>query len=155
MKEMAGEASHELSVERYIAAPPDSVWKIMTERLAEWWCPKPWRTEIDAIEWRAGGRFDVTMHGPSGEVSPNHGIFLEVSPGRRMVFTDAFKGDWQPQPAFMIGVFELTPEGAGTRYRASARHWDEASMRQHEEMGFVEGWEAVARQLAELVESGR
>ncbi|HPG24738.1 MAG TPA: SRPBCC domain-containing protein, partial [Myxococcota bacterium] len=43
----------------------------------------------------------------------------------------------------------------GTRYRASARHWDEASMRQHEEMGFVEGWEAVARQLAELVESGR
>ncbi|MEZ4289066.1 MAG: hypothetical protein R3E53_00485 [Myxococcota bacterium] len=29
-----------LSVERYIAAPPDTVWKIMTERLAEWWLPE-------------------------------------------------------------------------------------------------------------------
>lgn len=38
--------THELAVERHISAPPEAVWQIMTDRLAEWWCPKPWRTEI-------------------------------------------------------------------------------------------------------------
>ena len=29
----------------------------------------------------------------------------------------------------MVGIFEIEPEGAGTRDTASARHWDEAAMR--------------------------
>ena len=39
-------ATFELSISRLIAAPTETVWKIMTERLSEWWCPKPWTTEI-------------------------------------------------------------------------------------------------------------
>ncbi|MEZ4332149.1 MAG: SRPBCC domain-containing protein [Myxococcota bacterium] len=144
----------ELSVERSIAAPPERVWQIMTERLPEWWCPRPWRTEIGRIEWRAGGPFEVVMRGPgSDEVSPITGVLLEVSPGRRLVFTDAVGADWIPRTAFMIGGFELRPEGSGTRLRSWARHWDEASMRDHLERGFTGGWQAVADQLAALAEA--
>jgi uncharacterized protein YndB with AHSA1/START domain len=32
------------------------------------------------------------------------------------------------------------------------RHWTEATMKQHEEMGFVEGWGACADQLVALCE---
>lgn len=145
--------SNELSISRYIDAPPSVIWQIITERLPEWWCPVPWRTEVDAIEWKAGGVFNTTMFGPDGEVHVNEGIFLDVEPGRRFVCTDAIKQGWHPQKAFMIGIFELEAEGNGTRYTASARHWSAEDMEQHRQMGFTEGWSAVADQLAALAET--
>jgi uncharacterized protein YndB with AHSA1/START domain len=53
----------------------------------------------------------------------------------------------------MVGIFSFEPEGEGTRYRGIARHWDEAVMKQHQEMGFEQGWGIVADQLAEIAES--
>jgi uncharacterized protein YndB with AHSA1/START domain len=143
----------ELSIERYINATPETVWKVWTERLPEWWCPKPWTTELIEQDLRPGGRTALIMRGPSGEKHEQEGIILEVVPQRRVMFTDAFKVGWVPQKAFMVGFFEMTPEKNGTRYRAGARHWDEASMRQHEQMGFIAGWSKVAEQLAELAEA--
>jgi uncharacterized protein YndB with AHSA1/START domain len=148
-----GSPIHELSIERHIAASAETVWKVMTERTAEWWCPKPWTTEISAFDWRAGGRTSLVMRGPGGESSPVEGIVLEATPNRRLVFSDVFSGDWVPQKPFMVGFFELMPDGSGTHYRASARHWDQESMQRHEAMGFTEGWNAVAGQLAELAEA--
>ncbi len=142
----------ELAVERFIAAPPDAVWEIMTKRQSEWWCPLPWRTEIIEQDWRAGGRSAMVMKGPNGEEHLQEGVFLEVTPGRRFVSTDAFATGWMPTQAFMVGGWEIEPEGTGTRYRAWARHWDEATMQSHADMGFVEGWKACADQLAEIAE---
>ena len=147
----AGE-TRELQVSRYIAAPPARVWQIMTERVPEWWCPKPWTTEVRQVEWRAGGPFDFVMRGPGGEEETGHGVLLEVVPGRRFVFTDAMDANWQPQDAFMIGLFEIAPEGTGTRYTARARHWSDEAVARHREMGFEGGWSAVADQLAALAE---
>ena len=148
------QAPYELSVTRHIAAPPERVWQIMTERLPEWWCPKPWTTEVIEQDWRAGGRNATVMRGPNGEEHPGEGIFLEVTPNRRIVFTDAMTSDWTPQGPFMIGLFEIEPEGDGTRYKASARHWTEEAFQQHKDMGFEQGWSAVADQLAALAEAG-
>lgn len=150
---MTTQSPYELSINHFIAAPPSTVWQVMTERLPEWWCPAPWRVEINAIEWRSAGRFDTTMYGPEGEVMPHRGIFLEFTTGKRMVFTDAVDAEWNPQGPFMIGIMEITAEGEGTRYTASARHWTEEAKQQHEEMGFTEGWGAVAAQLANLAEA--
>lgn len=147
---------HELFVERHIAAPPEIIWQVMTEQLAEWWCPRPWTTTIIEQDWRPGGRNAVVMRGPEGEggESPIEGIFLEVTPNKGFVFTNAFKVGWIPQPPFMVGYFELTPDGkGGTHYRAGSRHWDEAAMKQHDEMGFSDGWGKVADQLAEIAEA--
>jgi uncharacterized protein YndB with AHSA1/START domain len=94
------------------------------------------------------------MRGPNpGDESPMAGVVIDFAPNKRFAFTDAFKVGWVPHTPFMIGIFEISPEGNGTRYRASARHWDEAAMKQHEEMGFKPGWSAVADQLAELCEA--
>lgn len=151
---MSNESKFELSVSRYIDAPVDKVWTVLTERLAEWWCPKPWKTEINQLEWHSGGSFDTTMRGPEADqVVAVQGVVLEVVPGKRFVFTDAFKAGWVPQEAFMVGCFEIEPEASGTRYTASARHWSEDSLQKHKEMGFHEGWSAVADQLAALAES--
>jgi uncharacterized protein YndB with AHSA1/START domain len=142
----------ELSVTRLIDAPVELVWKIATERTAEWWCPKPWTTEIVEQDWRPGGRSAMIMRGPNGEEHPTEGVTLEVTPNKRFVFTDAFKVGWIPQTAFMVGFFEFADEGGKTRYTAGARHWTAEAKAQHEAMGFAEGWGKVAEQLAELAE---
>ncbi len=143
----------ELSVTRFIAAPPEIVWKVWTELTADWFCPKPWKATVDEMDLRPGGRFAVTMHGPDGETFPNDGIFLEVLPYRRIVSTDAYSAGWVPQKPFMTAITTFEPEGEGTRYTAAARHWDEEAKNNHEAMGFVEGWGKVADQLAELCET--
>tara|TARA_R110000782_G_scaffold117364_3_gene207608 strand:- start:39859 stop:40317 length:459 start_codon:yes stop_codon:yes gene_type:complete len=144
--------SRELSVECTIDAPPQKVWDIMTGQQEEWWCPKPWRAKIDHQDRRAGGRCDMTFYGPDGEKMPQNGIYLAYEPGRRFVTTDAFTADFMPQEPFMIGIWELIPQGEGTLYRATARHWTEEARQQHKDMGFEEGWKACAAQLKALVE---
>jgi uncharacterized protein YndB with AHSA1/START domain len=143
----------ELAVERYIAAPPEKVFQIWTERLTEWWAPKPWVTEIIAQDYRPGGRSALRMSGPEGGVSEMEGVVLEFIPNRSIVFTNAFTAGWIPQKPFMLGFFSFTPEGTGTRYRAGSRHWDEESHKQHEAMGFYQGWTTVMDQLAALAEA--
>ena len=149
----------ELSITRYIHAPPETVYRIWAERMAEWWAPRPWKTRIVALELRPGGRFVFEMEGPEGERHPGEGVVLEAVPGERVVTTNAFAAGWQPRtqmdsdcdfPSVAIVTFE--PEGSGTRYTARVRHWSEAAVAAHEAMGFEAGWNAVAAQLAELAE---
>jgi uncharacterized protein YndB with AHSA1/START domain len=144
----------ELSVTRYIAAPPAKVWDVMVNRQEEWWCPRPWHIELVAQDRFPGGRSAMIMRGPDGEEMPQEGTMLAWDEGRRFASTDAIVGDLEPAGPFMIGIWEIEPEGEGTRYTARARHWNEEARREHEAMGFVQGWEACAQQLAELCEQG-
>ena len=144
---------NELSVTRLIAAPPEKVWDVLVNRQNEWWCPSPWRAEVDEQDRRPGGVCRMTMYGPDGEVAPQDGIYLAWEEGRRFVTTDAVVGDFEPAGPFMIGIWEIEPEGDGTRYTARARHWSEETAKQHEEMGFIDGWNACAAQLAAICES--
>ena len=152
--------SFDLSVERHIAAPPSRVWENMTKRITEWWCPKPWTTTVAELDWRPGGAFNLIMRGPSGEADCQGeesvgGVLLELVSEQRFVFTDAFSKGWEPKKPFMVGIFEIEADGDGTRYRATARHWTAEDMEKHREMGFEQGWRAVADQLAGLAEEAR
>lgn len=147
------DGNNELSVTRFIAAPPAKVWEVMAERQTEWWCPTPWRAEVDLQDRRPGGACNMTFYGPDGEQQPQNGIYLAYDEGRRFITTDAVTGDFQPAGPFMIGIWEIAPEAAGTRYTATARHWSEETCKEHETMGFTEGWGACADQLAAICEA--
>ena len=146
-------AAHELSVTRLIGASPETVYRVWTERTGEWWAPHPYTTPEVNIDLRPGGRCRMLMRAPDGTDLPDEeGVFLEVVPNRKIVFTNAFAPGWIPQDPFMVVVVTFAPEGSGTRYTASVRHWNEETLKQHEQMGFHEGWGTVAGQLAELAE---
>ena len=104
---------------------------------------------------RPGGRADVVMQSPEGERHEYRGVVLEVEPGRRLVTTGAFTEGWIPQPGDMnfVRIDTFEPEGDGTRYTASARHWTEKAMQTHRDMGFETGWGAAADQLAKVAEN--
>jgi len=146
--------TNELSIVRTIAAPPEKVWDVMTNRIEEWWCPLPWRAEFDHLDRRPGGISNCTMYGPDGEVHPHPGTVLAWDEGKRFAFTDAVVGDLQPSGPFMIGVWTIEPDGKETRYTAVSRHWNAEDAKRHEEMGFSEGWGACADQLKALCETG-
>ena len=143
----------ELSVTCYIDAPPAKVWDTMANRMEEWWCPKPWRAEFSRLERKPGGASNCTMYGPEGEVHPHPGTVLAWDEGRRFAFTDAIVGDCEPAGPFMIGIWEIAPEGSGTRYTARARHWTEEACKRHQDMGFAEGWGVCMQQLKDLCEA--
>jgi uncharacterized protein YndB with AHSA1/START domain len=102
----------------------------------------------------------MIMRGPNGEENAIEGVTLEVIPGRKIVWTDAFTSGWAPSGPFMVGTWEFTPEGDKTFYRGSARHWSDETYQQHNLMGFEQGWgaaadqlEAVAKRIAETVDA--
>ncbi len=144
---------YELSVTRLIEADAAKVWDVLVNRTDEWWCPKPWRAEVDWGQRQAGGRTHTTMYGPEGEKNEHPGFILAWEEGRRIAVTDAVEGDLEPAGPFMLGIWEIQPEGSGTRYTGRARHWTAETMAHHKEMGFDEGWGVMADQFKALCES--
>lgn len=146
--------AYELVLDRLLDAPPETLYRLWTDplRMPEWFCPPPWRVTGADLDVRTGGRCHVTMQGPDGAVLDNPGQYLEVVPNRRIVFSDAFIGDWVPKEGapFMAATITFTPEKGGTRYVCIARHWNAADMKRHEEMGFRTGWGIAADQLEAL-----
>jgi uncharacterized protein YndB with AHSA1/START domain len=149
--------SHSLVLERTLQAPRMAIWRCWTEPalLEQWFCPKPWAVTDVKVDLRAGGASSMMMRGPNGEAFPNHGVYLEVIPGQRLVFTDAFTSAWQPSgKAFMVGEITLADApGGGTLYKAVARHWTAEDRTQHEAMGFYQGWGVAADQLDALAKT--
>ena len=144
--------AHELSVTRHIHAPPERLWTVWTEHLVDWWAPRPWTTRLIELDLRPGGRFASVMHGPNGEEHVGESVILETVPAKKVVFSDAFTAGWKPQQPFMVAEFTFVPDGKGTRYTATARHWTAEARKQHEDMGFEQGWTTVATQLAQIAE---
>ena len=150
-------ANRELVLTRSLKAPRSAVWRCWTDPslIVQWFTPPPWRTVHAEMDVRPGGSSLIVMRGPDGTEMPNPGIFLEVDPERRLVFTDAYNRAWEPAgKPFMTGIltFEDAPEG-GTLYTAVVRHWSEADREAHEKMGFHEGWGIATTQLEALAAS--
>jgi uncharacterized protein YndB with AHSA1/START domain len=146
-------ADHELVLTRLIPVPRAKLWRCWTEPelLKQWFCPKPWRVTVADLDVRPGGYSRITMQGPNGETSPGDGVYLEVVPNERLVFTDAYTAGWRPtEKPFMTGIVTFEDEGGQTRYTARARHWSAADREAHEKMGFHEGWGMATDQLTEL-----
>jgi len=82
---------------------------------------------------------------------PNRGMYLDVVPGERLVFTNAFTSAWVPSgKPFMVGTILLADAAGVTQYDAVVGHWSEADRAQHKAMGFHQGWGIATDQLAEL-----
>ena len=150
-------AIHEMSLTRLMDAPADKLFRCWTtpELIKQWFAPQPWTVPAAQVDLRPGGASNVTMRSPEGQDTPCPGQYLEVIPNRKIVFTDAFTGDWVPKDGapFMVATVTFEPEGDKTRYTATARHWSEVDRARHEQMGFDPGWNKCADQLEALAKT--
>lgn len=144
----------DLVIERTVKATRDQLWRAWSDPklLAQWWCPKPWATEVRAFDFRPGGDFHTFLRGPKGGESDNPGCFLEIVHQEKIVFTSMLTGGWRPTSPW-IGItafFTMTDEGNGTRYTARCLHRNADESKKHENMGFFDGWGTCITQLDEL-----
>ncbi|MCC7265824.1 MAG: SRPBCC family protein [Caulobacteraceae bacterium] len=147
----------DLIITRTIKAPPALVWTAWStpEHLARWWIPAPIECQVVKLDLRPGGGFETRMREGEGEFQPHvEGCFLEVVPQSRLAFTTTLTEGWRPAEPWlaMTAIMTFEAEGRGTRYTARALHRSPADARNHEEMGFHDGWGTVIGQLAALVE---
>lgn len=146
----------DLVIDRVLEVSPELVWKAWTdpELLKQWFAPRPWTITECAIDLRPGGLLKFTMRSPEGQEFPNASCVLEAVPNERLVFTDTLSEGYRPsEKPFFSAVVEIIPEGKHTRYRAIALHGNPETRKQHEEMGFHEGWNATIDQMVELIKS--
>lgn len=80
-------AEREIVISRVIEGSRRLVFEAYTdsEHLARWWGPSGFTTTTHAFQFRPGGVWDFTMHGPDGTDYPNHIEWLEIEPPERIV----------------------------------------------------------------------
>ena len=141
----------DLSFTRTIAAPPAILWDCWTSpvHIPQFFIPHPHKMTGCDIDLRVGGRFNTTFD-VDGNTMTNTGVYLELIPQRKLVFTDTYSEGWKPSPdPFMTAIVEFEEDGAGgTIYTATVRHRSSEARQSHEDMGFFDGWGMAADQLA-------
>jgi len=124
-----------VTIVRRIKAPPAKVWAAITkpDMMMQWWGPDAGPTLNVVADVRPGGRFSVVFRLLNGEEHNPTGIYQEVIPEKKLVFT------WDlpaaPDPESLV-TFQLEPIDGGTELTLThARLPDEATRASHEE-----GW---------------
>jgi len=146
----------ELTIDRFIAAPPARVWKAWSvpEHLEKWWIPAPIECRVVKLDLRPGGGFETRMREGGGDFQPHlDACFLDVVPESRLVFTTVLKEGWHPVEPWLAltAIITFEAEGAGTRYAARVLHRNAGESRKHEELGFEDGWGTAIAQLDAFV----
>ena len=105
---------------RVLDAPPLIVFKCWTDpkHFAKWYGPTGWSTTTCELDVRPGGAINVVMRGPKGQEQPSPGVFKEIVPFSRVVFT-MYAGP-KDNPMFEV-VHTVTLDDEGGRTRLTMR----------------------------------
>lgn len=146
---------NELRLVRVFQAPREVVWGAWTDpaQLAQWWGPRGFTITTHARDFRTGGFWSYTMHGPDGVDYENRTTYLEIEPERRMVYDHGATAD-RP-PLFRVAVtFEALADGRTEMDMTMALATPEAAA---EIRGFIKqaGGESTWDRLAEFVGGDR
>jgi uncharacterized protein YndB with AHSA1/START domain len=94
---------------RQIGATPEQIFAAIAapERLAKWWGPAGFTNTFERCEFKPGGRWVFTMHGPDGTNYPNENVFVDIEANSRVVI------DHVVEPKFRLTI-TLTASAQGT-----------------------------------------
>lgn len=142
---------------RVFAAPRELVYQAWTDpkHVAQWFGPRGFTVPHCELDVHVGGRWRIDMRAPDGTVYPNQGVYLEVDPPKRLMYSDVVEdgtawGDTPPPSSTVELIFE-EEDGQTILTSISRLHSMEARDAMIE-MGAIAGWEETWDRLAELVE---
>jgi uncharacterized protein YndB with AHSA1/START domain len=78
----------EIVISRVFAAPRELVWQAWTDarHVGRWWGPAGFTTTTHSLDFRPGGSWRYTMHGPDGRDYPCCIEYIEIVPLSRLVY---------------------------------------------------------------------
>ncbi len=137
-----------LTLTRRFRARPEKVWAAWTdpETLIGWFCttkakPGTMRAELDV---RAGGRYRISFEMESGEYSEVGGVYREVVPNEKLVFSWAWHSTQERESLVTVSI---RPDGAGSlMVFTHEQFFDEAARDNH-----AKGWNELFGQLETIL----
>jgi len=107
------------------------------EKLAQWFGPpsvKPSAVKAE-MDVRVGGRYRISFEGGNGEHFEVSGVYREVVPNQRLVFSWAWHST--PERESLVTV-QLKPDGAGTLLTFHHEQFFDSAARDNHERGWTE-----------------
>lgn len=85
-------AENQVVYTRVFAAPRDLVFEAWTrpEHVRRWWGPRGYTMTVCEIDLRSGGAYRFVHRGPDGNEYPFKGVYREIVPSERLVYTQIF-----------------------------------------------------------------
>lgn len=86
-------SDRELVIQRVFDAPRALVWDAMTkpEHVRQWYGTRSLSTTVVGIDLRPGGAWRCVQVGPDGQEHAFSGVYREIDPPNRLVYTEAFE----------------------------------------------------------------
>jgi uncharacterized protein YndB with AHSA1/START domain len=137
-----------LNLQRHYPVAPEKVWRAWTdpEALKRWWGPGgPEAVSVVQLDLRVGGRFRIVFGGPQGNEHEVQGVYKEVVPNRKLVFTWTWPRTTPERESLVTILFK--PDGGGTELDfVHSQHFDE-SVRDGHQRGWSESFVKLERFL--------
>jgi uncharacterized protein YndB with AHSA1/START domain len=139
-----------LTIKRKLNAPAEKVFAAWTqpEALKRWFAPRDeMAIPLAETDVRVGGHYRIVMRKPDGEEHRVGGVYREIVPGQKLVFTWAWEST--PQRESLVTV-EIKPIAGGCELTFThERFFDEAARDRHQQ-GWAGSMERLERYLADV-----
>jgi uncharacterized protein YndB with AHSA1/START domain len=136
-----------ISIVRRFEAAPEKVWRAWTDpqSLKQWMAPSDaFAVLLAEADVRVGGRYRIVMKSPEGEEHDVSGVYREVTPNRKLVYTWAWKST--PERESLVTV-ELRAAGSGTELTLTHEQFFDAAARDRHQ----HGWDGCVGRLERLL----
>ncbi|MBI3700758.1 MAG: SRPBCC domain-containing protein [Afipia sp.] len=110
-----------ITMEREFAAPPSVLFRAFTDpdAMKVWYGPNGFTITVIAMDFRVGGQFRFTMHGPDGTDYPNRMIYREIVPSTRLAYLHGSDIDNDPRAFDVVNTFRAIEAGRTLLTRVS------------------------------------
>ncbi len=141
-----------ITIRRYFKAPPELVYRAVTEGefLRRWFGPRRLEVSECEVDLRVGGTWRIVHRAPDGMEFAFHGEFLELDPPRRRVGTFVYEGAPEHQA---VETLVLEPVEDGTMVTSTNRHSSLEARDMHVANGMEQGIIESNERLEELLAS--
>ena len=137
-----------LNLHRRYPVTPEKVWRAWTdpEAIKRWWGPDAGdRVSLAQLDLRVGGRYRIVFGGPQGTDHEVQGVYREVVPHRRLVFTWTWPNSTPERESVVTIVFKAAAGGTELDFRHE-QFFDEAARDGHRR-----GWSAAFDKLEQFL----
>jgi uncharacterized protein YndB with AHSA1/START domain len=144
------QADRTLVIERVFKASPEKIFRAWTDPaiLVKWWGPEGFKAAPDCqMDVRVGGAWRATMVSPQGEAHVSSGVYREIAPPKRLVFTWGWEEHGKRGHETVVEI-SFEPARDGTRMRFVQSIFETTNSRDMHSQGWTSSFSNLERVLA-------
>jgi uncharacterized protein YndB with AHSA1/START domain len=136
-----------LKLRRTFAASRERVFRAWTtpEEMKKWKAPGPMTTPLAEVDLRVGGRYRVHMREPDGALHRLVGVYREVDPPRKLVYT--WSWEESPEQGETLVTVEFLDRDGATEVVLTQELFPSDDVRSRHEHGWAGCFDKLAQAL--------